>query len=52
MAKGDRAGLLDLLQRAGELLGECGSGAQARGDDDRKQHFEMHCSLHCELTKL
>src|SRR3954453_5557718 len=50
MAEADRAGLLDFLQGAGELLGERGRGAQGCGHERRKQ-FEMHCRLRCELTK-
>src|SRR6516164_5320270 len=44
VAERDRAGLLDLLERAGEVLRERWASGEGRRRDHRKQHFEMHWS--------
>src|SRR5262249_24985415 len=44
VAERDRAGVLDLLERAGEVLRERWASGEGRRRDHRKQHFEMHWS--------
>jgi len=44
VAERDRAGVLDLLERAGEVLRERRASGEGRRRDHRKQHFDMHWS--------
>src|SRR5262249_36418682 len=42
VAERDSAGVLDLLERAGEVLRKRRTGGEGRRRDHREQHFEMH----------
>src|SRR5215813_1418976 len=44
VAERDRAGVLDLLERASEVLRERRASGEGRRRNHRKQHFDMHWS--------